>query len=82
MNLFLASVATQSGALTTLSGFIAFLIFGLAACLLLTGGFKMFDKCTPGDLVGSIIEKGNVASAILASAVIFSIAYIFVGAMG
>lgn len=39
-------------------------------------GFKIFDKCTPGDLQREIIEHKNIAAAIIAAAVILGVSII------
>ncbi len=80
MNLVIASVASTSETLLTASGLIAFTIFALAGALFLVGGYKVFDKLTPGDLHGKIFE-GNTATAILAGSVIIGLAIILAGAM-
>jgi len=55
-----------------------FAAIGIAAAIL---GYKMFDKCTPGDLNKEIIENRNVAAAIVAGAVILGICIIVAAAM-
>lgn len=44
-------------------------------------GFKIFDKCTPGDLQKEIVENKNVAAAIMAAAVILGVSIIIAAAM-
>jgi uncharacterized membrane protein YjfL (UPF0719 family) len=44
-------------------------------------GYKIFDKCTPGDLSHEIIENKNVAAAIVAAAVILGVCIIIAAAM-
>lgn len=44
-------------------------------------GFKVFDKCTPGDLAKEIIENKNIAAAIVGGAVILGICLIVAAAM-
>ncbi len=51
---------------------------GIAAAIL---GYKIFDKCTPGDLHKEIIEHRNVAAAIIAAAVILGVSIIIAVAM-
>ena len=46
---------------------------GIAAAVT---GFKLFDKCTPGDLQREILEHRNVAAAIVAAAVIIGVSII------
>ena len=51
---------------------------GIAAAII---GYKVFDKCTPGDLHREIIEHRNVAAAIIAAAVILGVCIIIAVAM-
>ena len=44
-------------------------------------GYKLFDKCTPGDLHKEILENKNVAAAIVAAAVIIGVCIIIAAAM-
>lgn len=44
-------------------------------------GYKIFDKCTPGDLTKEILEHRNVAAAIIAAAVILGVCLIVAAAM-
>ena len=44
-------------------------------------GYKVFDKCTPGDLNKEIVENKNVAAAIVAGAVILGVCIIIAAAM-
>ncbi|MBM3852095.1 MAG: DUF350 domain-containing protein [Verrucomicrobia bacterium] len=44
-------------------------------------GYKLFDKCTPGDLHKEIIEHKNVAAAIVAGAVILGVCLIIAASM-
>jgi len=55
-----------------------FAFIGIGAAL---AGFKIFDKCTPGDLSREIIENKNVAAAIVAAAVILGVCLIVAVAM-
>ena len=55
---------------------VLFSVFGL---VLFGIGFYIFDKLTPGDLGSEILEKQNLAAAIVVSALIIGIA-IIVGA--
>ena len=45
-------------------------------------GYKLFDKCTPGDLHKEIIENKNVAAAIVAAAVILGVCIIAAAMLG
>ena len=51
---------------------------GIAAAII---GYKLFDKCTPGDLNKEIVENKNVAAAIVAGAVILGVCIIIAVAM-
>lgn len=55
-----------------------FAAVGIAAAV---AGYKIFDKCTPGDLNREILEHRNVAAAIVAGAVILGVSIIIAAAM-
>jgi putative membrane protein len=55
-----------------------FAAIGIAAAVI---GYKVIDKCTPGDLNKEIMENKNVAAAILAAAVILGVCIIIAAAM-
>lgn len=55
-----------------------FAAIGIAAAI---AGYKLFDKCTPGDLHKEILEHKNVAAAIVAAAVILGVCLIVAAAM-
>jgi uncharacterized membrane protein YjfL (UPF0719 family) len=55
-----------------------FAAIGIAAAV---AGYKLFDKCTPGDLHKEILENRNVAAAIVAAAVILGVCIIIAAAM-
>ena len=55
-----------------------FSAIGIAAAI---AGFKLFDKCTPGDLAREILEQRNVAAAIVAGSVILGVCLIIAAAM-
>lgn len=55
-----------------------FAAIGIAVAVI---GYKIFDKCTPGDLSREIIEHKNVAAAIVAAAVILGVCLIVAAAM-
>ena len=50
-----------------------FALVGIAAAIL---GYKLFDKCTPGDLSKEILEHRNIAAAIIGAAVILGVCII------
>jgi putative membrane protein len=55
-----------------------FAAIGIAAAII---SFKIFDKCTPGNLQKEIIENKNVAAAIIGAAVILGVCLIIAAAM-
>lgn len=55
-----------------------FAAIGIAAAI---AGYKLFDKCTPGDLHKEILENRNIAAAIVAAAVILGVSLIIAAAM-
>jgi len=61
---------------------VAYMVFfafvGIAAAII---GYKLVDKCTPGDLNKEIMENKNMAAAIVAAAVIIGISIIIAAAM-
>ena len=52
------------------------LVFGLLGIFLAIIGFKIFDWVTPGNLEKEILEKQNMAAAIIAAAVVIGICII------
>jgi len=55
-----------------------FALVGITAAIL---GYKLFDKCTPGDLTKEILEHRNIAAAIIAAAVILGVCIIVAASM-
>ena len=55
-----------------------FAVIGIAAAIV---GYKVFDKCTPGDLNKEIVENKNIAAAIIGGAVILGVCIIIAAAM-
>ena len=51
-------------------------LFALAGVLAAIAGYKLFDKCTPGELHKEILENKNMAAAIVAAAVIIGVCII------
>jgi uncharacterized membrane protein YjfL (UPF0719 family) len=60
----------------------ATLIFGLIGIFLAVIGFKIFDWVTPGHLEKEILEKQNIAAAIIAGAIVIGICIIVARAVG
>ena len=57
------------------------ILFATIGILAAIAGYKLFDKCTPGDLHLEILEKQNVAAAIVAGSVILGVCIIIAAAM-
>ncbi len=57
------------------------LLFSFLGILVAIAGYKLFDKCTPGDLHREIVENKNVAAALVAGAVILGVCIIIAAAM-
>ena len=51
-------------------------VYSLIGVLVAIAGYKLFDLCTPGDLQKEIVEKGNVAAAIVGAAIIIGVCII------
>lgn len=56
-------------------------LFAAVGILLAILGYKIFDKCTPGEMHKEIIEHKNVAAAIIGGAVILGVCVIIAAAM-
>ena len=61
-----------------IANMVIFAAIGLAVAII---GFKVFDKCTPGNLAKEIVENKNVAAAIVAAAVILGVCIIIAASM-
>jgi putative membrane protein len=57
------------------------LLFAAVGIVAAIVGYKIFDKCTPGDLNKEILENKNVAAAIVAAAVILGVCIIIAASM-
>ncbi len=57
------------------------LVFAVAGIVMAILGYKLFDKFTPGDLHKEIVEKQNVAAAVIAAAVVLGICIIIAASM-
>ena len=57
------------------------LVFAVAGMVMAILGYKLFDKFTPGDLHKEIVEKQNVAAAVIAAAVVLGICIIIAASM-
>ena len=56
-------------------------LFAAVGIILAIAGYRVFDKCTPGDLHKEITENRNVAAAIIGGAVILGVCIIIAAAM-
>ncbi|MBM3858814.1 MAG: DUF350 domain-containing protein [Verrucomicrobia bacterium] len=56
-------------------------VFALVGIVVAVLGYKIFDKCTPGDMNKEIVENRNVAAAIVAGAVILGVCIIVAAAI-
>jgi putative membrane protein len=58
-------------------GFLAALLYGPLGIVLAVLGFKVFDWITPRmDIQKELTEKGNIAVAIVSSAIILGVCYL------
>jgi len=56
-------------------------LFAAIGIVLAIVGYKLFDKCTPGELHREIVENKNVAAAIIGGSVILGVCIIIAAAM-
>ncbi|MES2697417.1 MAG: DUF350 domain-containing protein [Verrucomicrobiota bacterium] len=56
-------------------------LFAAVGIIAAIAGYKLFDKCTPGDLHREILENKNIAAAIVAGSVILGVCIIIAAAM-
>lgn len=66
---------------TLLQAVLNVLLFAAIGIVAAIVGFKLFDKCTPGDLQKEILENKNLAAAVVAGAVIIGVSIIIAAAM-
>jgi putative membrane protein len=57
------------------------LMFAAVGIIAAIAGYKLFDKFTPGDMHKEIVEKQNVAAAVVAAAVVLGVCIIIAAAM-
>ena len=57
------------------------ILFSAVGIIAAIAGYKLFDKCTPGDLHNEIVQNKNVAAAVVAAAVILGVCIIIAAAM-
>jgi len=70
MNLLLPLAAIS---LDGLGAMALYVLVGVGLAIL---GYKLFDRCTPGDLHEEIIKQRNIAAAIVGAAVILGVCLI------
>jgi hypothetical protein len=56
-------------------------LFSAVGIVAAIAGYKLFDKCTPGDLHHEILQNRNTAAAIVAGSVILGVCIIIAAAM-
>ena len=56
-------------------------LFSAVGIIAAIAGYKLFDKCTPGDLHNEIVQHKNVAAAVVAGSVILGVCMIIAAAM-
>ena len=76
-----ARLSPLSDPLTFLSAILSTLVFGVIGIALAILGFKLFDMLTPGKLEEEIVQKQNIAAAILGASIILGICMIVSYAM-
>jgi uncharacterized membrane protein YjfL (UPF0719 family) len=74
----LALLLAPGSLVQALASMVVFAVVGIAVAIV---GYRIFDKCTPGDLTKEIIENRNVAAALVAAAVILGVCIIVAVAM-
>ena len=57
------------------------LVFAFVGVIAAIVGYKLFDKCTPGELHREILENRNTAAAVVAAAVILGVCLIVAAAI-
>lgn len=68
-------------AIFSIKSFVAVIVYSIVGLLILSVGFKVFDRMTPGVLWHEIVEKQNIALAITAGAMALAIAQIISAAI-
>lgn len=59
----------------------AAIVYSMLGIVILFVAFIIFDKCTPGNLWKEVVEKQNVALAIVAAAMMLALAHIISSAI-
>ena len=88
--LFLVPLAAQAADASAPTGWHAqtlaqaigyMILFSAVGIIAAIAGYKLFDKCTPGDLHQEILQNKNTAAAIVAGSVILGVCMIIAAAM-
>ena len=88
--LFLLPLAVRAGAATAPTGWHAqtlgqaigyMILFSAIGIVAAIAGYKLFYKCTPGDLHQEILQNKNVAAAVVAGSVILGVCMIIAASM-
>jgi uncharacterized membrane protein YjfL (UPF0719 family) len=61
---------------------LATVVFGVIGIGLAVLGFKVFDRLTPGNLEEEIVQKNNLAAAIMAGSFILGVCHIIARVVG
>ena len=80
------ALAAEPGALSVRGNplpeaLLSMVVFALVGTVTAIGGYRLFDKFTPGDLHKEILENKNIAVAIIAAAVILGVCLIVAAAI-
>ena len=77
-----AAAATTGWHAQTLGQALGYMVlFSAVGIIAAIAGYKLFDKCTPGDLHQEILQNKNIAAAIVAGSVILGVCMIIAAAM-
>jgi uncharacterized membrane protein YjfL (UPF0719 family) len=68
-------------AVISLEGLGAMALYALVGIVLAILGYKLFDRCTPGDMHEEIIKNRNPAAAIVGAAVILGVCIVVAAAI-
>jgi putative membrane protein len=67
---------------TFVEAVLATIVFGIVGIVLAIVGFKMFDWATPGNLQEEVLQKNNLAAAIVAGAFVIGICIVVAAVVG
>jgi uncharacterized membrane protein YjfL (UPF0719 family) len=60
---------------------VSMVVYALIGIVLSIVGYKLFDRCTPGDLHEEIVKNRNLAAAMVGAAVILGVCAIVAAAI-